>query len=236
MSISISAEKREAIGRDNWKNRADGKVPAVVYGPNMEPKNVLVDRKALFTSYREAGESTLVDLVTNGDQALKVLIQDLQYDPMSSEVIHADFRAVDLTKEITAKIKLRFINEAPAVKELSGTLLHALDEIEVSALPTALVANIDVDISTLKTFDDVIHISDLILPEGVRSIDGLGETVAVVAPPRSEEEMSELSKTVEIDVAAVEVAKKEKKEGEADEAPAEEGKAEKKTEKKADKK
>jgi len=216
MSITISAEKRVVIGRDNWKTRAEGFVPAVVYGPAMEPKNVSVDRKALVLAFREAGESTLVDLVVNGDQAVKVLIQDLQFDPMSSEIIHADFRAVDLTKEITAKIKLEFIGESAAVKELGGTLVQALNEIEVRALPQNLVHLIEVDISKLKTFDDTIHISDLTFPTGVAAVDDLGDTVALVTPPRSEEEMAELDKALDIDVNAVEVAKKEKKEGEAE--------------------
>ncbi|MFA6132217.1 MAG: 50S ribosomal protein L25 [Patescibacteria group bacterium] len=235
MPITLSAEKREAIGRDNWKNRAAGLVPAVVYGSNIQPKNVAVDRRALTVAFNEAGESTLVDLTVNGDQPVKVLIQDLQFDPLTLETIHVDFRAVDLTKEITANIKLNFIGEAPAVKELGGTMVHALVEIEVRALPTALVHSIDVDVTKLKTFEDAVKISDLILPAGITLVDDLNDTIAVVAPPRSEAELAELDKAVEGDVTAVEVEKKEKKEGDEAEgeeaaAPAEEKKAgEKKT-------
>jgi large subunit ribosomal protein L25 len=186
----------------------------VIYGPATEPKSVSVDRKALLLAYRAAGESTLVDLSLDGGKPLKVLIQDLQYDPLTSEIIHADFRAVDLTKEITANIKLHFVGEAAAVKELGGTMIHALDEIEVRALPTALVHSIDVDVSKLKTFDETIKVADLVLPSGITLVDDLNETIAVVAPPRSEEELAELNKAVEVDVTAVEVEKKEKKEEE----------------------
>jgi large subunit ribosomal protein L25 len=214
MSIAISATKREANSHANYIARGAGFVPAIVYGPGFEPKNISVDRKALIVAYKQTGESTLVDLEIAGEKLVKVLIQDLQFDPLSSEIIHVDFRAVDLTKEITAKIKLRFVGEAPAVKELGGTFVHALDEIEVKALPTALVSSLEVDISKLKTFDDAIRISDLVLPAGITAVDDLNETLAVVDPPRSEEEMAELSKAVDIDVNAVEVAEKEKKEGE----------------------
>lgn len=213
MSLTISAEKRAVVGRKNWQTRAAGVVPAVVYGPNIKSQSVAVDRKTLVSVFREAGESTLVDLTVNGGQPLKVLIQDLQYDPMTSEVIHADFRAVDLTKEITANIKLYFIGEAPAVKELGGIMVHAVDEIEVRALPTALVSKIEVNVAKLKTFEDAIKIFDLVLPPGVVVVGDLNQTVAVVAPPRSEEELAELDKAVEVDVTAVEVEKKEKKEG-----------------------
>ncbi|HBR80951.1 MAG: 50S ribosomal protein L25 [Candidatus Uhrbacteria bacterium GW2011_GWE2_45_35] len=210
MTINITAKKREAIGRANWKNRVDGNIPAVVYGAEAESQNICVNRKALVVAFREAGESSLVDLAIDGQEPLKVLIQDLQKDPLTGDVIHADFRVVDLTKEITAEIKLEFVGESPAVKGLGGTLIEALDTLEVRALPTALVSSIEVDISSLKTFDDAIHVSDLVLPAGIVAINSPEDTIAVVEEPRSEEEMAELNKTVEIDVAAVEVEKKEK--------------------------
>jgi large subunit ribosomal protein L25 len=233
MSITLSAEKRELAGRKNWQTREAGAVPAVVYGPNTQPQSVAVDRKALAVVFRQAGESTLVDLNINGNQPLKVLIQDLQYDPLTSEIIHADFRAVDLTKEITADIKLHFVGEAAAVKELGGTMVHALDKIKVRALPTALVASIEVDVSKLKTFEDSFKISDLVLPAGITVVDDANQTIAVVAPPRSEEELAALDKAVEMDVGAVEKVEKEKKEGEE---VAEEVKEENKKDEKKDKK
>jgi large subunit ribosomal protein L25 len=214
MTLTLNAKKRELVGRDNWQTRAEGMVPGVLYGANVEPKNVSVNTKEFVAAFREAGESSLVDLVLNGQEPVKVLIQDLQKDPITGEVIHADFRAVDLTKEITAEVKLEFIGESLAVKGLGGTLVEALDSIEVRALPTALVASIVVDISSLKTFDDSIRVSDLVLPEGIVAVNDPNETVAVVEEPRSEEEMAELNKAVEMDVSAVEVEKKEKKEDE----------------------
>lgn len=208
MSILIHANKREIFGRDNWKTRAAGAVPAVIYGPAMEPKNVSVDKKEFLNAFRAAGESALVDLIVNSGEPIKVLIQDAQYDPITSEIIHADFRAVDLTKEITAKIKLRFVGEAPAVKELGGTMVHALDEIEARALPAALVSSIEVDISRIRTFDDAIKIGDLVLPPGIVIVNEMNETVAIVTPPRSEEELAALGEAVVEDVSAIEVEKK----------------------------
>jgi len=234
MTISLSAEKRTILGRDNWKTRTAGQVPAVVYGSKIEPKNIAVNLKALIVALRGAGESSLVDLAINGDQPLKVLIQDVQKDPMTGEIIHVDFRAVDLTKEIVAEIKLEFIGESPAVKGLGGILIEAMNTLEVRALPTALVSSIQVDISMLKTFDDTIRVSDLILPAGITAVKDLNETVAVVEEPRTEEEIAELSKAVEIDVAAVEVEKKGPLDSEASLETS--GKADVKDEKKKDEK
>ncbi len=229
-TITIQATTRTAIGRKNYALRSAGQVPAVLYGTEKDPQSVTVDRKALSLAFRQAGESTLVDLVIDNETPVKVLIQDLQVDPIYSEIIHADFRRVDLNKPIEAEIKLHFVGEAPAVKELGGTMVHAISEIRVTALPTDLVPSIDVDVSTLKTFDDTIHLKDLVLPPGLTVEDDLEETIALVAAPRSEEELAELDRAVEEDVGAIEVAGKKEEEGAAEEA-VEEGAKEKKEEK-----
>ncbi|MBI4598853.1 50S ribosomal protein L25 [Candidatus Uhrbacteria bacterium] len=215
-TLTLAASTRTVRGRKNYAARAAGQVPAVFYGVGTEPRMIALDRKVLLQTFRQAGESALVDLVIDAAAPVKVLIQDLQYDPLYHELIHADFRSVDLTKLVTAEIKLHFVGEAPAVKALGGTLIYAHDAVEVEALPQALVPSIEVDISGLKTFENVIHLSDIPFPPGVTPKEPPETTIVVVAPPRSEEEMAALDKAVELDVNAVEVAKKEKKEGEAE--------------------
>ena len=215
-TITLQANTRTQVGRKTYQMRGEGIVPAVLYGAGTpEPKSIAVNRKALAAAYKQAGESTLVDLVVDSGSAVKVLIQDLQVDPIYSEIIHADFRSVDMTKPITAEIKVHFIGEAPAVKELGGTFVEAKDTIEVKALPKDLVASIDVDISLLKTFEDTVRISSVVFPPGITPMDDGSITLALIEAPRSEEEMAELEKAVEIDVTAIEVAGKKEKEEEA---------------------
>jgi large subunit ribosomal protein L25 len=214
-TITLQATKRDLKGRKNYMTRNGGNVPAVLYGSaTPEPKSIAVDRKALTAAFKQVGESTLVDLVIDNETPVKVLIQDLQLDPMRSEVIHADFRSVDMTKPIEAEVKLHFVGEAPAVKELGGTMVHVVDAIEVEALPGNLIPSIDVDVTSLKTFDDAVRIKDLVMPPGVEALGDANMTLALVEAPRSEEELAELDKAVEIDVSAVEVAGKKEKEGE----------------------
>jgi large subunit ribosomal protein L25 len=220
MSITLQAFKRAEKGRKNYSLRASGRVPAVLYGAGVDPVSVAVDAKAFAFALKEAGESTLVDLVLPAAKPLKVLIQDFQIDPIYHRVIHADFRSVDMTRPIEARIKLRFVGEAPAVKGLGGTMVHAKDEIRVKGLPQDLVPTIDVDVSSLATFDDVIHLKDLILPSGLTMEDDPNVTVALVAQPRSEEELAALDTAIEMDVSGVEVSGKKKEE--ADAAPVDE--------------
>lgn len=119
-----------------------------------------------------------------------------------------------MTEKIVTEIPLKFIGEAPAVVDLDGTLLVNRDNIEVECLPTDLVHEIEVDISSLKTFDDLIKVADLKIPKGLEVLNDPNEVVASVTPPRSEEELAELEAPVEEKVEEVEEVEKERKEEE----------------------
>lgn len=218
----LEAKTRTEIGRKTRTLRASGAVPAVVYGSGTQPRNVSVDRNQFVKMYQEAGESSIVELKIDGATPLHVLIQDYQIDPLRTEFTHIDFRSIDMNKEIETEVELEFVGESLAVKALGGTFIPSLEMVEIRALPSKLVRSIKVDISALATFDDMIRVSDLQVPEGVTILSDEEQAVASVEPPRSEEEMKALDEAVEMDVTAVEVAK-EKKEGE--EGEAEEGAA-----------
>lgn len=210
-TIALQAKTRALRGRKTYRLRNEGVIPAVVYGVGIDPMNIEVAHNAFAKVFKTAGESTLVELSVDGGAALHVLIQDAQTDPLRDDFTHADFRTVDMNKKIEAEVKLAFVGESPAVKGMGGTLVHPLDEVRVRALPKDLVSHIDVDISKLATFEDQISVKDLPVPSGVEILEDAEAMVALVAAPRSEEEMAELDKAVEIDVNAVEKVEKEKK-------------------------
>jgi len=116
---------------------------------------------------------------------------------------------------------LVFIGEAPAVKEQGGILVKSIDKVEVKCLPADLPSHIDVDISVINAFDKHITINDLKIPAKVKIKADLETVVALVTPPRSEEDLAELEEKVEADVTKVEGVVKE-------EAPVEEKKEDKK--------
>ncbi len=212
-SINLLATKRDKVGNKRpFQLRAQAKIPAIVYGSDLVPRPVTVDGREFGRVFRSAGESTLVDLAVDDAAPVKVLIQDIQRDVMRGEVIHIDFFQVNMNKEIDAKIKIELVGEAPAVRELGGTLIQTLDELEVRCLPGLLVHEFRVDVTGLKTFEDAVHVSDIIVPEGMHVETEMNETVAIVEAPRTEEELAKLNEAVEVDVAAVEVEKKGKEE------------------------
>lgn len=222
---TLAAKQRVLKGRKTYQLRNEGLVPAIVYGAGGDPENITIDRNEFVRVFRTSGESTLVELIIDGGTTRNVLIQDYQLDPVRDEVIHADFRAVDMNTPIEAEVKLNFIGESLAVKGLGGTLVKARESVLIKALPKDLVSSLDVDLTKLATFDDAIRIADLDTPEGVAFVDDIERTIAIVAPPRSEAEMAALDEAVSADVSAVEVAGDKKEDGDGEEkaeAPSEE--------------
>ena len=210
MATTLLARKRIEKGRKTNPLRSQGTIPAVVYGAGISPQNISVGRIEFSKTFQEAGESSLVELSVDDGMPIHVLIQDLQTDPIRDEITHIDFRAVDMNKEIETEVELVFAGEAPAVKALGGTFINSQDKVRVRCLPARLVRSIVVDIGKLVTFDDVIRVSDLVVPDGIKIITLPTLSIASVEPPRSEEELKALDEAVVEDVSTIEVAKEKK--------------------------
>ncbi|MFA5128794.1 MAG: 50S ribosomal protein L25 [Patescibacteria group bacterium] len=232
MTLSLNVKKREVTGRGVKNLRKQNFIPAVIYGKDVPSLNLVVEYLPFNKLYKEAGESTLIDLKIDEAAPVKVLVQEVQMDPRTGKFSHVDFRQIKMTEKLKVDALLKFIGEAPAVKELGGTFVHSMEKIEIECLPQDLVHEIEVDISGLKTFEDSIQIKDLKVSEGVKILDDMNATIATVEAPLTEEELkAELETPVAEKVDEVEVVEKEKKEGE-EEAAAPEAAGEKKEEKK----
>ena len=207
--ITLKAKIRKENGKKVKKLREKGILPGVLYGPKTESQCLEINQKDFESAYRQAGGSSLISLEA-GDKKYLVLIHQLQTDPITSNPIHVDFFQPSLKEEIVAKVSLVFEGEAPAVKDLGGTFVRNLSEVEVKALPQNLPHEIKVDISQLMTFENSILIKDLKFPEGVKIQKGQDDIVAFVASPEKVEE--ELKKPIEEKVEEVKKVEKEKKE------------------------
>jgi len=224
--LTLKAKKREITGKKVKKLRRQSILPAVLYGPKVKNLSLEIELKEFETIYKEAGESSLISLQVS-DKKFPVLIHEIKKDPLTSKPTHVDFYHPILTKEVEVTVPLVFEGGSLAVKDLGGTLIREIQELEVKALPEKLPHEIKVNIESLKTFEDEILIKDLKLPEGVKIQREPDEIVAIVAPPAKVEE--ELEKPIEEKVEEVEKVE-EKKEREMEEKE-EEPKLEKKEEK-----
>lgn len=187
--IKLNAQLRNLIGKKVKQLRNRGNLPVALYGQGKPTENLTVSAKDFIKVYQKAGRSSLIDLTIEEKNPIKIIIKEIQSHPISDDIIHADLYKIKMDEEITAEIPLKFLGEAPAVKELEGNLITNKDTVEVKCLPGDLIHEIEVDISKLITFDDVIYIKDLIIPENIKVVDDPEEIVVSVTPPRSEEEL-----------------------------------------------
>lgn len=214
--ISLLVKIRTETGKKVGKLRKKGVLPGILYGSALKGAQPLeLDYKAFERVFEGAGESSLISLEVENGKKYPVLIHDIQRNPLTGEIIHVDFYQVSLEEEIVAKIPLIFEGTPPAVKDLGGTLVKNISEVEIKALPQKLPKEIKVEVSGLKTFEDNIKVSDLELPAGTKVLKEPEEIVAAVLPPEKVEE--ELQKPIEEKVEEVKIVEKPKKEQEFEE-------------------
>lgn len=198
--LALEATPRSDLGKGASRRlrRSSDQIPAIIYGAGKDPVALTMIRKDLEKALEnEAFFSQVIDVNVDGD-VQPAILKDLQRHPAKNRVMHADFLRVDAKVAIKVNVPLHFVNEEKChgVKIEGGIIEHMLVEIEVLCLPGLIPEYIEADMADLTT-GDIIHISDLKLPEGVASTAlALGEdhdmAVATVAAKRGgDEEESE---------------------------------------------
>lgn len=189
--------------------RKTGQMPAVFYGKKTASTPVSVLQKDFIKVWRQAGESSVVTL-KDKTTSVDTLIHAVDVDPVTDIPRHADFYVFEKGKKLEVSVPLDFVGVSPVVKDLGGSLVKALHELKISADPQHIPHDIKVDISSLVDFDSQILAGDLVLPTGVTLIELPGEVVASGARPKEEE----VEETAPVDLSAIEVEKKGKKDEE----------------------
>ncbi len=201
------ADKLESI-------RSNGMIPAVVYGARVENTLISVSSISFDKMFKLVGESNTIVLDIPGEtakdksQKIDVLIHDVQVDPVKGFTRHIDFLAIDMNKPVEVAIPIEFVGIAPAEKDGLGVLVKVLHELEIEALPKDLPHSLSVDLSTIMTLEDQIHVKDIKLPNGVKMITAGDEAIAIMSLIKEEAE------EVPVDLTSIEVEKKGKKEEE----------------------
>ena len=179
-------------GASRRLRRLENKVPGIVYGGKSDPVSISMDHDPLFHQLEnEAFFSSIIQLKIDG-KGEDVLLKDLQRHPAKNIIMHADFLRVDKNQTIVVQVPLHFVNEDTAigVKMQGGRIAHQANEIEIRCLPGDLPEYIEVDMAQVEV-GQVIHLSDVTLPEGVVSVAlGLGEehdlAIANISAPKAE--------------------------------------------------
>jgi len=201
--LKLEVSKREITGKKVRFLRREGITPANLYGHGIDSIPLQVDTKHLEQMLTQAGKTSLVSLnIKDSKTPAKILIREVQKNPLTDELLHVDFYQVKMTEKITADVPILFVGEAPALKNKYTSLLRLIDSLPIEALPDALPHNFEVDLSSLEETNQAIYVKDIHFSEGVTFLGNLEQMIVKVAETR---------RAVEAEVAA-EVAAAEVKE------------------------
>ncbi len=184
MGTTLQIEERTSLKHsDKQMLRKSGSFPAVIYGKKKDSQPVAINSIEFRKAIREVGRNGILTLDVKGNK-IQVMVQDLQTDPIKSEIVHADFYVVDMSSEVSAEVNIHLVGVSVGVKS-GGVLQQAAHQLKVTALPGNLPSAIEVDISNLDVSENV-QVSD-IKGNGKYTIDHDGEQViASVLPPKVE--------------------------------------------------
>ena len=184
MKIEVTAFPRTLQGTGASRRlRGSGRVPGIIYGANQPAASVELDQNALLRHLKmEAFHASILDMTVEGNKE-RVLLRDFQMHPWKPFVLHVDFQRIDPKKKIHMRVPLHFMNQdvSEGVKTQGGVVTHTMSEIEIQCLPDALPEYLEVDLKGMK-LNDIIHVNDLELPEGVEPVPKLkSDNPAVVS-------------------------------------------------------
>lgn len=185
-TIKLDSKVRTQTGKGaSRKLRSAGRLPAIFYGPEADPIMLSMDYLQLKKTLKgRSAENIIFDLRIDSNgrrQSKKVMIKEVQRDPVTRDYLHIDFYEISMGKEIEADIPIQLINTPIGVTK-GGLLEHIRRELSVSCLPKDLVDKIDIDVTGLD-IGESLHIKDIALPSGLKLTEDEDRTIATVVAP-----------------------------------------------------
>ncbi len=187
--IHVSATKRETSGTSAARRlRRTGVLPAVLCDLKGKATPIQLDEHAFEQMLKKhAGESLLINLTVDGEPPRKVLLREVQHDPVQDTVQHADFVEVSLTRKLHITVPIELVGEPVGVEQQGGMLEQLLREVTIECLPSDIIEELKLDVSGLN-LGESLHVGDLPVAETATILDESDIAVATVAATRAEEE------------------------------------------------
>ena len=184
--VIIKAIKREVIGKQVNALRRAGKLPAVMFGYQVESTPIMLDTHEVTKILGQLSSSSIITIDLDGKQ-YPTLVREKQRDFIKNRLLHVDFQVVSLTEKIRAQVRIELTGTAPAVTDYSAIIVNSMTELEVEGLPADLPERIMVDISNLVKIGDGIHVHDIVVSDKVVILEDPDETIVNATAPRVEE-------------------------------------------------
>lgn len=189
----VNAKTRTVTGSSEARRlRREGQIPCVLQALDHAPTTLLqVSAHEVKMMLRHhAGENLVLNLIVDDQEPRKVLLKEVQHDPITGALVHMDFLEVSMTEKMQASAQIVLIGDPKGVTQGGGVLEHLLREIEVECLPDDMVEEISADVSGLD-IGEMLHTGDLQLPAGVTALTPPDIAIALVSAPRTEEAAAE---------------------------------------------
>jgi large subunit ribosomal protein L25 len=186
--VELTIQKRDGTGKGAaGRLRRAGHVPAVLYGVGTPESIAVSPRDVLRLIHGHEGSTRLLKVAFPGSSESKMaIIRDMQFDPVSENLIHVDLQEVAMDRPIQVSVAVHHVGEPVGVRENQGILEMILREVQVSCLPANIPDVLEADVSGLH-INEALTVKDLVAPEGVRILNDPNQAVVMVAPPIAEE-------------------------------------------------
>lgn len=188
MAAILEAKKRNEFRHSSLtKIRHAGNIPAVVYGQKLESTPIYLNESDFVKTIKEVGRNGVFSLDVDGNKH-DVMLTEYQINPLRNNIVHVDFLAVDMSKEITAEVRVNLVGDAQGVKD-GGVMQQSLHEVSITATPNEIPSSVDVDVSELQV-NETITVADLKTNRAYSINHEAEEVVASILPPKQEEEIN----------------------------------------------
>lgn len=198
-NVKLSAERREKTGKSvARKLRQDGKIPAVLYGREMDALHLAVDgHQAELLFYSIPVDNTIIELSVAGEKEnFQTLVREIQTHPYRGDLVHVDFLRIQEGVMVDVNVPLHLLGEPLGVREHGGVLEQTIHDLPIKCIPSAIPEAIEVDVTELD-LHDTLHVSDLEVGEGVEIQLPAERTLCSVSVPRAIIEEDEEEETDE---------------------------------------
>jgi large subunit ribosomal protein L25 len=179
--ISLAVERRNDKGKGAARqHRQNGRIPGVIYGPEVEPVSVAVDERTFRSAMKNVHGTSIMNIQMDGKET-KAILREMQRDPVTNRVLHVDFHAIPMNKPLTVRIPIHCVGTAVGVKVDGGIQQQTMRELEVACLPSEIPDDLEVDVSELG-IGDSIHVRDVSIPN-VEIVSEEQRTIVVISAP-----------------------------------------------------
>jgi large subunit ribosomal protein L25 len=189
--LSLDAQPRTVVGKSVKYLRQQGLLPAVVYGKETAPISIQLDDRTFNLTYRKAGHTSLIDLQIPGQGELAAFVQDVQRHPVTRAIMHADFRVVDLKVVIGAEVPIYLTGTSELLENGQAVMNQTLAQLEVRALPANIPSYLEIDVSSLESFDQSLTVQDIPVTGNFEVVTDPETVVASLTPVRARAEAEE---------------------------------------------